>query len=216
MFSSIIRMYVSPCEEMWTFANAIWQILIGFYEHIKKVRGFAQSDAVRRPAFSFHGLSLILERGRSTAKKVLVGSSPITPVILEARELGYETSILERVEKERTTATGSASSGSESAATKRRKVEQAVDEICHLKILESVLDYDPGTIVLASGDGAAGEYSPGFFKVIERCLMRGWTIELVAFKRCLSSFYRDREFKKKWKDQFRFVALDGFAEDLLG
>jgi hypothetical protein len=169
---------------------------------------------VRRPAFSFHGFSLILERGRSTAKKVLVGSSPITPVILEARELGYETSILERVEKERPTG-GSASSGSESAVAKRRKVEQAVDEICHLKILESVLDYEPGTIVLASGDGAAGEYSPGFFKVIERCLTRGWTIELVAFKKCLSSFYRDREFKKKWKDQFRFVALDGFVEDLL-
>lgn len=189
-------------------------ILIGFYDHIKKVRGFSKTDAVRRPAFSFHGLSLILERGRSTAKKVLVGSSPITPAILEARELGYETSILERVEKERNN--GSASSGSESAASKKRKVEQAVDEICHLKILESVLDYPPGTIVLASGDGAAGEYSPGFFKVIERCLTRGWTIELVSFKRSLSSFYRDRDFKKKWKDQFRFVALDGFVEDLLG
>lgn len=168
---------------------------------------------MRRPAFSFHGLSLILERGRGAAKKVLVGSSPITPVILEARELGYETSILERVEKDRYA--GSASSGSESAASKRRKVEQAVDEICHLKILESVLDYTPSTIVLASGDGAAGEYSPGFFKVIERCLLRGWVVELVSFKRTLSGFYKDKEFKKKWKDQFQFVPLDGFVEDLL-
>ena len=191
-----------------------FQILIGFYDHIKKVRGYGRKDPVRRPAFSFHSLSLILERGRGTAKKVLVGSSPITPVILEARELGYETSILERVEKERSPS--SASSGSESATSNRRKVEQAVDEICHLKILESVLDYTPSTIVLASGDGAAGEYSPGFFRVIERCLARGWTVELVAFKQNLSRFYRDKAFKKKWKDQFRFVALDSFAEDLLG
>jgi len=90
-----------------------------------------------------------------------------------------------------------------------------VDEICHLKILESVLDYAPSIIVLASGDGAVAEYSPGFFKVIERCLMRGWMVELFSFKRNLSGFYRDRDFKKRWKNQFRFVALDDFAEDLL-
>jgi len=158
-------------------------------------------------------LSLILERGRPTAKKVLVGSSPITPVVLEARELCYETSILERVEKERNS--GSASSGSESATSKRRKVEQAVDEICHLKILESVLDYSPGTIVLASGDGAAGEYSPGFFRVIERCLVRGWTVELVSWRENLSGFYTDKAFLRKWEGKFRFVLLDGFAEELL-
>jgi len=190
-------------------------ILIGFYDHIKNVRGYDKNDAIRRPSFSFHGLSLILERGRGAAKRVLVGSSPITTVILEARELGYETSILERVEKEVNRGSGSASSGSESAVNKRRKVEQAVDEICHLKILESVLDYAPSIIVLASGDGAVAEYSPGFFKVIERCLMRGWMVELFSFKRNLSGFYRDRDFKKRWKNQFRFVALDDFAEDLL-
>jgi hypothetical protein len=170
---------------------------------------------VRRPAFSFHCLSLILERGRGAAKRVLVGSSPITPAILEARELGYETSILERVEKERNVS--SASSGSESAAsTKKKRVEQSVDELLAFKILETILDYTPSTIVLASGDGAAGEYSPGFFKVVERCLTRGWNVELVAFKKCLSGAYRVKEFRNRWKDQFRFVALDGFAEHLLG
>jgi predicted alpha/beta-hydrolase family hydrolase len=90
-----------------------------------------------------------------------------------------------------------------------------VDEIIHLKILESVLDYPPSTIVLASGDGAAGEYSPGFTKVIERCLTRGWEVEVLSFKQNLSGFYRNKEFKKTWKDKFRFIPLDGFVEELL-
>lgn len=167
---------------------------------------------------------------------MLVGSSPITPAVLEARELGYETSILERVEKERAVhagaSGGSASSGSESSSPgkhgqysrrkntnkdRKRKVEQSVDETLALKMLETILDYSrPSTIVLASGDGAQGEYSPGFFRVVERCLSRGWHVELVAFSECLSRVYSDADFRRRWKKEFRFIALDHFAEDLLG
>lgn len=95
------------------------------------------------------------------------------------------------------------------------KVEQAVDEILHLKILESILDFPPSTIVLASGDAAAGEYSPGFFRVVERALERGWNIELASFKKSLSFQYNSKEFKKKWRGSFRFIPLDQFAELLL-
>ena len=199
------------------------------------MRGIKRDTAVRRPAFSFHNLTLVLERGRATAKRALVGSSPITPAVLEAGELGYETSILERVEKERAVhagaSGGSASSGSESsspggkhgrygknsgAKDRKRKVEQSVDETLALKILETILDYKPSTIVLASGDGAQGEYSPGFFRVVERCLSRGWHVELVAFKASLSHVYRDADFRRRWEKEFRFIPLDHFAEDLLG
>lgn len=148
-----------------------------------------------------------------------MGSSPITPAVLEARSLGYEASILERVFKERPNRLGqySTSSGSESTTERRlRMVEQAVDEVIHLKILESLLDYPPSTVVLASGDGAAGEYSLGFTRVIERCLERGWKVELMSFKKNLSGFYRDRDFRRRWGDQFRFVPLDEFVEELLG
>lgn len=172
---------------------------------------------MRTPSFSFHNLSLILERGRLTAKKVLVGSLPITPVVREAEALGYETSMLERVRKDRVSKYQSSSSGSESTTSKTRtaKVEQAVDEILHLKILESILDFPPSTIVLASGDAAAGEYSPGFFRVVERALERGWKIELASFKKCLSFQYKARDFKEKWNRSFRFLPLDQFAELLL-
>ncbi|PUU75070.1 hypothetical protein B9Z19DRAFT_1067711 [Tuber borchii] len=191
-------------------------ILIGFYECIKKRRGYSRGAAVRQPAFSFHGLSLILERGRTSSKKVYVGSSPTTVSALDARSLGYEVSLLERVEKERVNAKYSSSSGSEGTQKQRtRKVEQAVDEILHLKILESVLDFTPTTIVLASGDAAQGEYSPGFFKVVERCLDRGWKIELVSFKASLSWLYSNKDFLKKWKGAFSLVLLDTFVEELL-
>ncbi|KAG0635888.1 hypothetical protein HOY80DRAFT_1055907 [Tuber brumale] len=191
-------------------------ILIGFYECIKKRRGYSRGAAIRQPAFSFHGLSLILERGRTSSKRVYVGSSPTTVSALEARSLGYEVSLLERVEKDRVNAKYSSSSGSEGAHKRRpRKVEQAVDEILHLKILESVLDFTPTTIVLASGDAAQGEYSPGFFKVVERCLDRGWKIELVSFKASLSWLYSNKDFLEKWKGAFSLVLLDTFVEELL-
>ncbi|KAG0129699.1 hypothetical protein HOY82DRAFT_563605 [Tuber indicum] len=191
-------------------------ILIGFYECIKKRRGYSRGAAIRQPAFSFHGLSLILERGRTSSKRVYVGSSPTTVSALEARSLGYEVSLLERVEKERVNTKYSSSSGSEGAHKRRpRKVEQAVDEILHLKILESVLDFTPTTIVLASGDAAQGEYSPGFFKVVERCLDRGWKIELVSFKASLSWLYSNKDFLEKWKGAFSLVLLDTFVEELL-
>jgi hypothetical protein len=146
-----------------------------------------------------------------------VGSSPITPVVLEARALGYETCILEKVEKERPYSRYSSSSGSETPQKKRlRKVEQGVDEILHLKILESVLDFMPATVVLASGDAAVGEYSPGFFRVVERCLERGWKVELASFKPSLSWVYSKKQFLEKWGHAFTLVLLDEFAEELLG
>ncbi|KAL7272734.1 hypothetical protein RUND412_004450 [Rhizina undulata] len=193
-------------------------VLIGFYERIKKARGFRKLQAVRQPKLSFHALTLILERGRKVAKRVLVGSSPVAPAVLEARGLGYEINILERVLKERPIKRGQnpASSGSESASkTGKRKVEQAVDEVLHLKILESLVEGPPSTIVLVSGDAAVGEYSPGFFKAVERCLALGWMVEVVSFKTNLSRLYRDAEFRNKWGSNFRTVPLDGFVEELL-
>lgn len=192
-------------------------ILISFYELIKQIRGQPKSARIRAPKFSFHNFSLILERGRPAVKRALVGSAPITPVIREAEALGYETSILERVVKERVVKYSSSSGSDTGAPAKVRmaKVEQGVDEILHLKMMESIVDFQPSTLVLASGDAAAGEYSPGFFKVVERALIKGWTVELVAFKKSLGFSYRAAEFKAKWKGKFRYIQLDQFTEMLL-
>ena len=183
----------------------------------------------RRVPFSFHSFALILERGRPVAKRILVGSRPLTPALSEAEQCGYETSILERVMKARElplhlrrtgngagTTSGASSSSDAIAGPPQRMVEQAVDEILHLKILESLVDVTkPSTIVLASGDAAEAEYSGGFLKMVERALEKGWSVELVSFTGNTSSAYRRRNFAQKWKKQFRVIALDSYAEELL-
>ncbi|KAF8461131.1 hypothetical protein BDZ91DRAFT_388458 [Kalaharituber pfeilii] len=203
-------------------------IIIGFIELLKKLRGFKKNQRIRNPSFSFHHLSLILERGRPIARRVLVGSKPVTPVIEEANSLKYECNILAKIEKEAvksprsrkgssSTSSGSDSSTSSKTKMRMRKAEQAVDEVLNMKILESLLDYsEPGIIVLASGDGAIGEFSDGFFKAVQRALMRGWTIELVTFSSTMSKSYTDKKFCQHWKNQFRVILLDPYVEELLG
>jgi hypothetical protein len=92
-----------------------------------------------------------------------------------------------------------------------------VDEILHMKMLESMIDTDlPSTMVLATGDAAVAEYSSGFLRNVERALERGWKVELVAWRRSMSYAYRDKAFRKKWAGQFTIVELDDFQEELLG
>lgn len=95
-------------------------------------------------------------------------------------------------------------------------VEQGVDEILHLKILESLVDNDePSTIVLATGDAAQAEYSQGFMVMVERALRKGWSVELVSWKTNISQMYRKAAFAHTWKDKFRIIELDEYAEELL-
>ncbi|KAG0266214.1 hypothetical protein DFQ27_009927 [Actinomortierella ambigua] len=68
--------------------------------------------------------------------------------------------------------------------------EQCVDELLHLKILETLLDCEPGVIVLATGDGAPSEYGGGgFYDVVKRALDRGWLVEIFSWEDQLSGCY---------------------------
>lgn len=208
--------------------------MIGFHDALRISRHI--TGRIRRQNLSFHNLSLVLERGRPTAKRVLVGSDNF-PAIEEAKDIGYETNILERVHKAReltprqvrhnnhssnNNSTAGPSSGSETTAASamyapEKWVEQAVDEILHLKILESVVDATtPATIVLATGDAAEAEYSGGFLRMVERALTKGWKVELVSFKHNTSRAYKRKKFRATWGARFRTVELDGFVEELLG
>ena len=136
-------------------------ILIGFQEHLKRARNIP--IPVRVPAVypNFHALALLLERRRPVTKRVLAGSTPEVPAFEEAREVGYETCILDKVwkakemsePKRRRAAKAAAgryaSSGYESDSAdgsggrhlqRPKWVEQAVDEVIHLKMLESLVD----------------------------------------------------------------------------
>ncbi|KAI9738193.1 MAG: hypothetical protein M1834_008691 [Cirrosporium novae-zelandiae] len=203
-------------------------IMIGFHDSLKTARNIPVSSKVRRAPFCFHNFSLILERGRPVAKRVLVGSDNF-PAIQEAKDIGYETNILERVHKAkeltprqkrfRNRNGASGSSGSETNAVvyaPEKWVEQAVDEILHLKILESVVDATkPSTIVLATGDAAEAEYSAGFMSMVERALKKGWKIELVSFRLNTSGAYRRKDFRSRWGSMFKIIELDDYVEEIL-
>lgn len=212
--------------------------MIGFHDALKVSRGQPIHQRIRRQPVSFHNLSLILERGRPAAKRIVVGSDNF-PAMLEAKQIGYETNILDRVHKAKEltprqkrysnlngnngpgggqSGTGS---GSETTAAVQyapeKWVEQAVDEILHLKMMESVVDADePSTMVLATGDAAEAEYSGGFLKMVERALGKGWKIELASFSRNTSMAYKKSDFRQRWGERFKIVDLDDFVEVLLG
>lgn len=200
--------------------------MVGFHDSVKVSRNIPITTRIRRVHLSFPNLSLIMERSRPTAKKVLVGSDRL-PSIDEAETLGYETNILDRVNKVKglnarmsqfwnASTTQRPSNVPEMAgATEKRWVEQGVDEILHLKILESLLDTEePATMVLATGDAAEAEFSGGFMCMVERALQRGWIVELVCFSLVCSNAYRRKEFRSQWGNRFRLIELDPYVEEL--
>ena len=244
-------------------------IIIGFLEHLKRARGIPNYAHVPLVDLSFHALALLLERRRPVAKRVLAGSTPEIPAFEEARQVGYETCILDKVFKSkelterqrRFAARGNVGSGytaggsgSDTAAAvtavanvngkttaigsppqQPKWVEQAVDEILHLKLLESIVDtHIPAlaetsasatstaprtaapTMVLATGDAAEAEYSPGFMKMVERALLKGWNVEVAAWSASVSMGYRRMEKAAVWGERFKIIELDDYSEELFG
>ncbi len=214
-------------------------IFIGFNEFVKRARGIPAHAHVPRTNISFESLVLLMERRRPVAKRVLAGSAPFVPAFDTARAIGYELNILDKVLKAKELTdrqrffqqqrrsrlsltqlySGHSSSGSDGVVPQlapEKWVEQGVDEILHLKILESVVDVEtPTTMVLATGDAAEAEYSQGFMRMVERALARGWRVELVSWSKNVSFAYRKDGFRSRWGDMFRLIELDGYAEDLL-
>jgi hypothetical protein len=95
-------------------------------------------------------------------------------------------------------------------------VEQGVDEILHLKMIESIIDAPkPSTMVLATGDAAEAEFSQGFLRMVLRALARGWKIEIVGWRRTISSEYRKADFQDEWKGKIKVIELDDFADELM-
>ncbi|KAL4780246.1 hypothetical protein BJX76DRAFT_351143 [Aspergillus varians] len=208
-------------------------IMVGFHDSAKISRNIPIQTRIRRLPLSYQNFSLILERGRSAAKRVLVGSDRIA-AISESEQLGYEANILNRVQKikqptprqlkfrrnPRVTSQDGGHGSETNYGAGGRWVEQGVDEILHLKILESLLDADePATIVLATGDAAEAEFSGGFMKMVERALQRGWRVELISFSQVTSRAYQRKEFRSQWGDHTNiphFTMVTFKPQDLYG
>ncbi|KAK0724828.1 hypothetical protein B0H67DRAFT_116741 [Lasiosphaeris hirsuta] len=212
-------------------------IIIGFYDNMKANRGIPIQKRVSAPAFSFRNFDTIIARGREVGKKVVAGSvgnagKRWPEHMIQAEKLGYEMNILRRVPKpasptlkRKSKSKGglrdfeSATSGPETSSDDyvgpMKNGEQGVDELLHLKMLQSAIDNPSrGTLALATGDAAHAEYSDGFKRNIERVLGFGWNIELYGWSRNISSAWRDPTFTKAWGQQFRIIELDTFCEEL--
>ncbi|KKY31749.1 hypothetical protein UCDDA912_g08292 [Diaporthe ampelina] len=216
-------------------------IVIGYYDCMKAKRGVSNNYRVQAPPFFFEAFALVLERYRPCAKRAVVGSlkpaSQHPDYMMEAELCGYDMNILQRVTgpkpkasnphitKMPMPASGALDEESDDygpwcppmqVSMKHR--EQGVDEILHLKMVQSILDVPkPGTMVLATGDAAEAEFSDGFLSNVERALERGWNVELVGWRRNISGAWRNEAFQAKWAmGQFRLIELDDVAEELLG
>lgn len=214
-------------------------IIIGFYNHLKSRRFMAQDSRTRAPPFSFHAFAAAVERGRPCAKRAIAGSvragSGVPAYMLEAEGLGYEMNILQRVRGTKKSVqnlfldpmtsipsnpyapppylSDSDDYGSQRAAGWR---EQAVDEILHLKMMQSLLDTNkPATIVLCTGDAAEAEFSDGFLRNVERALSRGWYVEVVGWRDTMADAWFEKGFRRKHGWRFRTVVLDKLVEELL-
>ncbi|EED17485.1 conserved hypothetical protein [Talaromyces stipitatus ATCC 10500] len=211
----------SPAVHIFVDAS---NISIGLHDSYKIQHNIPVTTHIKRLPLSFHNFSLILERGRPVAKKVLAGSDRF-PAINEAEKLGYEVNILSRVHKAKEytprqlkfrNALDPGTSPEMGPSPSERWVEQCVDEILHLKMLESLIDSDePATIVLATGDAAEAEYSGGFLRMVERALQKGWSVELVSFAMNTSFAYKRKEFRAKWGKRFRMINLEDYVEEML-
>lgn len=111
----------------------------------------------------FRNIFQLIEGGREIATKVLAGSVPPScdPLWAYAQQNGYTTDLLRKVEKEDGTLG-----------------EQGVDELLHLKIANSLLDHQSGTLAIVTGDGRVSKFGTGFITQIDRALAHGWDVEV--------------------------------------
>lgn len=185
-------------------------IYLGFQKQVQESLT-RNRKATKRPSMDLDVLNTILERNRPNARKVLVGSRPLLQNWDKAeKSLGYEVSMLERIVKPEPEGLPRTPYPS-----KPRKAEQGVDELIHMKMLETLLDAPhAATMVLATGDANVAQYSEGFFSVVLRALARGWKVEVVSFRKGLSALWKDKAFRKEYEGRVSIVELDEFLEEL--
>jgi hypothetical protein len=107
-----------------------------------------------------------------------------------ARDYGYDTSLLHRIEQD-----------------DGRLTEQAVDEVLHLKIAEALLDFEaPQTLVLVTGDGKVSNFGTSFLGQAQRAIKRGWRVDVISWRANLSRRYIELE--KANPDAVEVVYLD--------
>ncbi|KAI4592463.1 hypothetical protein KJ359_011160 [Pestalotiopsis sp. 9143b] len=216
-------------REVHTFID-MSNIFIGFQDTAKTSQGLPVSARVTFAPFSFEHLAFVLERGRNTVKRKLAGSvrhahqmNNLPIHIADAQTYGYDCKILHQVVKldQNQPLPYSPYNSADEARTgilcPRTKLgEQGVDEALHLSMQDSILDAQgsPGIMVLGTGDAKPAEFSDGFAHYAIKALKHGWQVEVVSWRKCLSSEWKKSPFKDKYAEQFRVIILDDFFDEI--
>lgn len=88
---------------------------------------------------------------------------------------------------------------------------QNADHALRTAMLRDGLDHsgDPGVAVMLTGDGAGFLDGAGFRADLERLQKRGWSVEVVSWRRSCNSRMR------RWAERYgKFIALDDFYESV--
>ena len=85
--------------------------------------------------------------------------------------------------------------------------QEIPDRLLQLQMLEDAMDFDPGVVVLLTGDGAGYLEGAGFHSTLQRMRRRGWKVEVLSWRH--SCNYRMRE----WAEENGvFIPLDDFYD----
>jgi hypothetical protein len=162
-------------------------------------------------SLDFDALSLLMERGRPAARRFILGSWPVhtsvtfNRMVEKCKRRGYQTVIYQKVPVD--------PNHSKSPAHWK---EQGVDEGLQAKMAESLFfgTYAPGTMIVATGDGARSTLGDGFSAYIDQALKNGWKVEIMAWGSSTSKRYLDVNWQYQWREQVRFVNLEDFSAHL--
>ena len=87
--------------------------------------------------------------------------------------------------------------------------QEIPDRLLQLQMLEDAMDFDPGIVVLLTGDGAGYIEGSGFHSTLERMHRRGWKIEILSWSH--SCNYRMKEWAQ---ENGVFIALEDFYDSI--
>ncbi|KAJ3363934.1 hypothetical protein GGF32_003031 [Allomyces javanicus] len=133
------------------------------------------------------GPSSAQHHSATTTKSTSTASSSSTSLAATTTKRASSTASMARSTTKRVAATAPTTPSSSTGGGRGK--EMFVDELLHVKMADSMLDYDRGILILLTGDGAVAQFTDGFGAQVARALRRGWTVIVASFAACLSSVY---------------------------